>query len=92
MIINYAGVGSIMNLALAIYPTLQRHRIAPELSAHTYFSIVRVDRASNTSNRRRPLPQGLDRMPMELWFQVARDLEPIDILSMMFAIGAYPRE
>ncbi|KAI4946486.1 hypothetical protein J4E91_007174 [Alternaria rosae] len=42
MIIRYAGVGNIMNLALAIYPTLQRHRIAPELTEDTYINIVLI--------------------------------------------------
>jgi hypothetical protein len=92
MIIKYAGIGNLMNLALAIYPTLQHHRLAPELTAHTYLSIVRVARTSNTITRRLPLPRGLIRMPMELWYQVAREVEPIDILSMMLAVGMYPRE
>ncbi|KAH6868308.1 hypothetical protein BKA58DRAFT_192140 [Alternaria rosae] len=90
MIIRYAGVGNIMNLALAIYPTLQRHRIAPELTEDTYINIVRM--GSVSARYRTPfLPQGLDRMPLELWLQVARDLEPMNILSMMMALGAYPR-
>ncbi|KAE8825449.1 hypothetical protein PTNB73_08449 [Pyrenophora teres f. teres] len=40
MIYEYAGSRSLPNLALAIYPTLQRHNLAPVLTIDTFIRIT----------------------------------------------------
>jgi hypothetical protein len=85
IIYEYVGTGNLMNLALAIYPTFQRHNLSPELSPTTLAHMLRL---SNRPSIRSIYPGAVVQMPAELWLYVARYLEPADILSMMFTFGA----
>ncbi|KAA8620487.1 hypothetical protein PtrSN002B_007642 [Pyrenophora tritici-repentis] len=81
MIYEYAGSRCLPNLALAIYPTLQRHNIAPVLTIDTLIRIIR-----NPNSTFSPATNSaLSVIPTELWLQVAHYLEPADRLSMIFA-------
>ena len=83
MIYEYIGLGNFMNLALAIYPTLQRHGLVPGLTFETFIRIVyewqRVEISSAQS--------AVSRIPVELWLQVAEYLEPSDTFALVFAVG-----
>lgn len=73
-----------MDIALAIYPIMRRHNLAPELTVET------VIRIATNGQRRRPTtttPSAAAQIPVELWAQVTDYLEPSDILALVFAIG-----
>ncbi|EMD59184.1 hypothetical protein COCSADRAFT_175741 [Bipolaris sorokiniana ND90Pr] len=81
IIYEYVGNSNLVNLALAIYPTFQRHNLSPELTSTTLAHMLSL-------SSRPPMYPGIVYMPAELWLCVARYLEPADILSMMFTFGA----
>ncbi len=84
MIYEYIGLGNFMNLALAIYPTLQRHGLVPNLTAETLIRIISEwQRADNVSTGQ----TAVSRMPTELWLQTAEYLEPADTFALVFGVG-----
>ncbi|USP80845.1 hypothetical protein yc1106_08119 [Curvularia clavata] len=85
IIYEYVGTSNLTNLALAIYPTFQRHNLAPELTPATLAHMLRLShRPASLSTH----PGAVVRMPPELWLFVANHLEPVDILSLMFTFPA----
>lgn len=84
MIYEYIGLGNFMNLALAIYPTLQRHGLVPHLTVETLMRIVsewqHTDVISNGQT-------AASRVPTELWLQIAEYLEPADTFALVFGVG-----
>ncbi|KAF1833927.1 hypothetical protein BDW02DRAFT_569567 [Decorospora gaudefroyi] len=86
IIYRFTGLGNFLNLALAIYPTLQQHNLAPELTTTT---LVRVFRESNTF----PITTtpSIAQVPVELWLQVAQYLEPADDISLILALAPWFR-
>ena len=84
MIYEYIGLSNFMNLALAIYPTLQRHGLVPELTVETLIRITyewqRTEVAPNNQS-------AVSRIPVELWLQVAEYLQPSDTFALVFAVG-----
>lgn len=84
MIYEYIGLGNFMNLALAIYPTLQRHGLVPGLTVETLIRIrYEWQRGEADSNNL----SAVSRIPVELWLQIAEYLEPSDTFALVFAIG-----
>jgi hypothetical protein len=73
-----------MNLALAIYPTLMRHRMVPELTSATFVCIVRQVHLPFT---RLNLSSAVARMPSELWLQIAEYSDPASSIALIFALG-----
>ena len=84
MVYEYIGLMNFMNLALAIYPTLQRHGLVPDLTVETLIRIVHEwqhdDIISNGQT-------AVSRMPTELWLQIAGYLEPADTFALVFGAG-----
>lgn len=74
-----------MQFALALFPTLRRHSLIPQLTLPTYMRITRDDTECRT------LSQGstevLARLPMELWLQIAELGNSRDKISLMFALA-----
>ncbi|KAH3982250.1 hypothetical protein HBH98_014300 [Parastagonospora nodorum] len=83
MLYDNIGMEEFINLALVIYPTLLRMRLVPELSPTTTTRIV-ADARVQDRNGRLDAP---NRMPVELWLQVASYLEPANSLALIFALG-----
>lgn len=84
MIYEYIGLTNFMNLALAIYPTLQRHGLVPDLTVETLIRIIyEWQRVGDTSDTQ----SAVNRMPVELWLQVAEYLEPSNTFALVFALG-----
>jgi hypothetical protein len=84
MIHRYAGFDSFLNLALAIYPTLRRHNLVPELTSATLAHFLhRPDTSPAAATNASRVP----RLPDELWLLVAQNMEPVDIMSLVFALG-----
>ncbi|KAF1943369.1 hypothetical protein EJ02DRAFT_143145 [Clathrospora elynae] len=84
IICRFAGLGDLMNLALAIYPTLRCHNLVPDLSIFTLTRIISEWRgrsilSANTS--------AASRMPVELWLQTADHLELADTTRLVLALG-----
>ncbi|KAF2854962.1 hypothetical protein T440DRAFT_380010, partial [Plenodomus tracheiphilus IPT5] len=85
MIYHHIGLSNFMNLALAIYPTLQRHGLVPNLTAETLVCITSEwQRAGVVTTT----PQAASRMPVELWLQIVHYLEPSDTFALVFAVGS----
>jgi hypothetical protein len=80
MLFQNLGLEQFINLALVIYPTLLRHSMVPELSSKTAARII------DTSGLR-VFNVAADRMPAELWLQIADYLEPANGIALMFAVG-----
>lgn len=86
MLYRDLGLAEFMNLALAIYPTLLRHRMVPEITPRTLVRIIN-DACGQGSGS---LPDGhtaAARMPVELWLQIAGYVEPEHSLALVFALG-----
>jgi hypothetical protein len=84
MLYEYIGLEHFMNLALVIYPTLMRHRMVPELTRQTFYRIVSdIHLGAIAANNLR----SVDRMPVELWLQIASYLEPANSIALVFALG-----
>jgi hypothetical protein len=79
---RYAGFNSFLNLALAIYPTLRRHNLIPELTSATLDHFIH--RPNPAASK---VPPRVPRLPDELWLLVAQYMEPVDIMSLVFALG-----
>ncbi|KAH6642539.1 hypothetical protein C7974DRAFT_385613 [Boeremia exigua] len=74
-----------MGFALALFPTLRRHGLIPQLTLSTYMRITRDDterRALGTSST-----SVLGRLPMELWLQIAEMGNSKDNISLLFALA-----
>ncbi|OSS47810.1 hypothetical protein B5807_06502 [Epicoccum nigrum] len=82
---KYLSVNSSMQFALALFPTLRRHSLIPQLTLSTYMRITR----SNTEPRvlRGGDATVLARLPMELWLQIAELGNSRDNISLMFALA-----
>lgn len=80
-IYQYLGLSNYTNLALAIYPTLQRHGLVPDLTIQTVLRITRKTRNLTGLT-------SLARLPLELFLQIAETLEPEDGIALMFALDA----
>ena len=82
---EYLSVNSSIQFALALFPTLRRQGLIPQLTLSTYMRIVRDD-----SEYR--VPSGgntvvLARLPIELWLQIADLGNSRDNISLMFALA-----
>lgn len=82
---EYLSVNSSMQFALALFPTLRRQGLIPQLTLSTYMRIIRDD----TECR---VPSGgntvvLARLPIELWLQIADLGNSRDNISLMFALA-----
>lgn len=84
MIYEYVGTNNLMNLALAIYPTFQRHNLSPKLTPTTLAHMLCLSDRSRGSSL---YPDAVIQVPTELWLYILHYLEPTDILSLMFALG-----
>ena len=86
------GLEDFMNLALVIYPTLRRHRMVPELTNDTFSRMINeaVDREMYGTS------PAVARMPVELWMEIAQDLQPANGIALVFALGSrfwrFPRD
>ncbi len=82
---EYLSINSSMQFVLALFPTLRRHSLIPQLTLSTWMRITR----DNT--KRRTLSGGatavLARLPMELWLQIAELGNSRDNTSLMFALA-----
>lgn len=82
---EYLSVNSTMQFALAIFPTLRRHSLIPQLTLPTYMRLIRNDTAC------RAISGGtlavVSRLPMELWLQIAEMGNSRDNISLMFALA-----
>lgn len=85
---RYLGLGQFMNLALALYPTLLRHRLVPELTPEVVKSITSTPRS--TFNNAKSC-SAMERMPMELHLQIAEYGEPADGIALLWALGIFHR-
>lgn len=86
MLYRDLGLAQFMNLALAIYPTLLRHRMVPEITPRTLVRIISDANGQATGSS----PNGhaaAARMPVELWLQVAGYIEPEHSLALVLALG-----
>lgn len=75
---------SFMNLVLAIYPTLERHRLVPALA------LENIDRLE--ADRQRAYASSVSRsavfrVPRELWLQVGGYLDSFGLVSLVLALG-----
>ncbi|KAF2826121.1 hypothetical protein CC86DRAFT_292449 [Ophiobolus disseminans] len=84
IIYRYIGLDQYMNLALAIYPTLLRHRMVPALTAETIF---RISCDASSPLFEPESPSALARMPIELWLQIAEYGEPANSVALHWALG-----
>ena len=82
---EYLSVNSSMQFALALFPTLRRHSLIPQLTLSTYMRITR----DNTEPRvlRGGNATVVARLPMELWLQIAEMGNSRDNISLMFALA-----
>ncbi|KAI8943453.1 hypothetical protein NX059_001462 [Plenodomus lindquistii] len=85
MIYEYIGLSNFMNLALAIYPTLQRHGLVPTLTVET---LVRIASEWRRARVVTSTPSAASRMPVELWLGIVQYLEPSDTFALVFAVGS----
>jgi hypothetical protein len=81
---QYIGLEHFINLALAIYPTLARHRMVPELTRQTFCRIVSDFHPKDASPNSR---RAVGRTPVELWLQIAGYLDPANSIALVFALG-----
>ena len=74
-----------MQFALALFPTLRRHSLIPQLTLSTYMRITR----DNTEPRvlRGDDATVIARLPMELWLQIAEMGNSRDNIGLMFALA-----
>lgn len=84
MIYEYIGLMNFMNLALAIYPTLQRHGLVPYLTVETLIRIIHEWQDADVITGGQT---AVSRMPTELWLQIASYLEPADTFALVFGVG-----
>lgn len=84
MIYEYMGLANFVNLALAIYPTLQRHGLVPNLTNET---LVRMTSEWQRNGAVTNTNAAVSRMPVELWLQIVNQLEPSDGFALVFAVG-----
>jgi hypothetical protein len=82
---EYLSVNSSMQFALALFSTLRRHRLIPQLTLPTYLRIIRED--TEDRNASRSSTNVLARLPMELWLQIAELGNSRDSISLMFALA-----
>lgn len=85
MIYKHIGLGVFMNLALAIYPTLQQHGLVPDLTSDIVDCIENDWHGTFVGDT---LQSAVSRIPRELWWQIAGYLEPIDLMRLVFAVGS----
>ncbi|KAF2128853.1 hypothetical protein P153DRAFT_27252 [Dothidotthia symphoricarpi CBS 119687] len=85
---QYLSLSHSLNLALAIYPTLRRHGLAPALTPQTVLRITRQQRSVQGSVQQSAPQQAVARLPVELFLQIAEHLEPGDGIAMVFALDA----
>ncbi|KAF1844609.1 uncharacterized protein K460DRAFT_95053 [Cucurbitaria berberidis CBS 394.84] len=85
MIYEYIGLSNYMNLALAIYPSLQRHGLVPVLTVETLIRIINEWQYAGLIPS--DAQNAASRMPTELWLQIAGYLEPADTFTLVFGIG-----
>lgn len=82
---EYLSVNSSMQFALALFPTLRRHSLIPQLTLSTYMRMTRDD------TRRRALEGDnttvIARLPIELWLQITEMGNSRDNISLMFALA-----
>ncbi|KAF2003029.1 hypothetical protein P154DRAFT_520383 [Amniculicola lignicola CBS 123094] len=78
-IIQYLHVSDYVSFALAIYPILQRHGLAPPLTEDIYRRIMdqRLDEP--------PDVEAFLRLPIELMEEIMTYLQPTDRIAMLFA-------
>ena len=84
---EYLSVNSSMQFALAVFPTLRRHRLIPQLTPSTYLRIIRESTPSR--NNIEGSTGVLARLPMELWLQIAELGNSRDNISLMFALAGH---
>lgn len=82
MVYENLSLSSFMNLALAIYPALERHGLVPGLTPETVNRLEHGWRQRNNQSM-----TAVSRLPAEMWWQVAEYLEPIDLMRLILAIG-----
>lgn len=82
MIYRYIGLDQFLTLAIAIYPTLRRHRMVPELTPFMVDRMIKDNRSLSFG------PQSaVGRMPMELWLQIAEYGAPANSIALHWALG-----
>ncbi|OAL55571.1 hypothetical protein IQ07DRAFT_639239 [Pyrenochaeta sp. DS3sAY3a] len=84
LMFDHLNVEQFASLALAVYPSLQRHRLVPELTVDTLFRILHVRRGWNLT-----VPHsrtGVESLPVELWLHIADHLEPSDAFALAYAV------
>ncbi|KAF9701799.1 hypothetical protein EKO04_000100 [Ascochyta lentis] len=81
---EYLDVNSSMQFALALFPTLRRHSLIPQLTLPTYMRIIRDNTQCGLSGG---ITELLARLPMELWLQIAELGNSRDNISLMFALA-----
>lgn len=87
IIYSYISVGNGLSLALAIYPTLRRHNLVPELTADTLIRLANHgQRHLAMTMSMAPLPTAA-RLPPELWAQIMDYLDASNTLALGFAMG-----
>jgi hypothetical protein len=82
MIYRYIGLNQFLNLAVAIYPTLLRHRMVPELTPYMVNRIMTDDRSLVFGEE-----SAIGRMPTELWLMIAEYGEPANSVALHWALG-----
>jgi hypothetical protein len=82
MIYENIGLDQFLNLAIAIYPTLLRHRMVPELTLDTIASMAGGSPLIMTRSN-----SAVARMPMELWLHIAEYGEPANSVALHWALG-----
>lgn len=82
---QYLSINSSMQFALALFPTLRRHSLIPQLTLSTYMRITREDTERRTTSGGNTAL--LARLPMELWLQIAEMGNSEDNISLMFALA-----
>lgn len=83
LIVDHLNEIQFAALALAVYPSLQRHRLVPPLTVDMLFAILFRNQRwipRNPQNR-----ANAKSLPLELWFQVASYLEPSDAFVVLYA-------
>lgn len=82
---EYLSVNSSMRFALALFPTLRRHCLVPQLTLPTCMRITRDNAQRLASGEGDTLLVG--RLPMELWLQIAEYGNSRDNISLLFALA-----
>lgn len=82
---EYLSVNSSLQFALALFPTLRRHSLIPQLTLPTYMRITRHGTECRTPSTGSTAV--LARLPMELWLQIAEMGNSRDNISLMFALA-----